>query len=154
MLDSLNDDQLEFIRGIEAYKNKRKKLFLSWTEVLAILSGLGYWKTGNAWVIRDDGPSGSRCREPDYYQVVSMTVTERTGGDWTPDITKATLFRDENHVRGITIDFQNVRKRDMEERGERGESGIGMHLVSPYPLPPNAEISGDDKSRAHVKSDS
>ena len=44
MLESLSTEQLEFIKAIENYKNEKKKLFLSWSEVLNILENLGYQK--------------------------------------------------------------------------------------------------------------
>ncbi|MCS5628160.1 MAG: hypothetical protein NZ935_11285 [Planctomycetes bacterium] len=44
MLESLSTEQLEFIKAIENYKNEKKKLFLSWSEVLDILKDLGYQK--------------------------------------------------------------------------------------------------------------
>ena len=44
MLESLSTEQLEFIKAIENYKNEKKKLFLSWSEVLNILKNLGYQK--------------------------------------------------------------------------------------------------------------
>ena len=44
MLESLSTEQLEFIKAIENYKNEKKKLFLSWSEVLNILKDLGYQK--------------------------------------------------------------------------------------------------------------
>jgi len=44
MLESLSTEQLEFIKAIENYKNEKKKLFLSWSEVLDILKNLGYQK--------------------------------------------------------------------------------------------------------------
>ena len=46
MLESLSTEQLEFIKAIERYKNEKKKLFLSWSEVLGILKNLGYEKVG------------------------------------------------------------------------------------------------------------
>ena len=46
MLESLSTEQLEFIKAIERYKNDKKKLFLSWSEVLNILKDLGYEKVG------------------------------------------------------------------------------------------------------------
>ena len=47
MLESLSTEQLEFIKGIERYKNEKKKLFLTWSEVLNILKGLGYEKVAS-----------------------------------------------------------------------------------------------------------
>ena len=44
MFESLSTEQLEFIKAIENYKNEKKKLFLSWSEVLNILENLGYQK--------------------------------------------------------------------------------------------------------------
>ena len=44
MFESLSTEQLEFIKAIENYKNEKKKLFLSWSEVLNILKNLGYQK--------------------------------------------------------------------------------------------------------------
>jgi len=46
MLESLSTEQLEFIKAIERYKNDKRKLFLSWSEVLTILKDLGYEKVG------------------------------------------------------------------------------------------------------------
>ena len=47
MLESLSTEQLEFIKAIERYKNDKKKLFLSWSEVLTILKDMGYEKVGS-----------------------------------------------------------------------------------------------------------
>ena len=42
VLESLSSDELQFIKAIEKYKAENNKTFLSWTEVLKILKGLGY----------------------------------------------------------------------------------------------------------------
>ncbi len=47
MLDSLSTEELHFIKAIELYKKENTKLFLSWTEVLKILKGLGYRKVAS-----------------------------------------------------------------------------------------------------------
>ena len=44
MLESLSNEELQFVKAIEKYKQKQGKLFLSWTEVLKILKELGYRK--------------------------------------------------------------------------------------------------------------
>ncbi|MCZ6793557.1 MAG: hypothetical protein O7J95_08090 [Planctomycetota bacterium] len=44
MLDSPSSEEMQFIKAIECYKADNDKLFLSWSEVLKILKGLGYRK--------------------------------------------------------------------------------------------------------------
>jgi len=66
MLESLSTEQLEFIKAIEKYKNEKKKLFLSWSEVLDILKDLGYQKvaarrdTSNENAVSTEKPVNSR----------------------------------------------------------------------------------------------
>ena len=45
MFDSLNTEELEFVKAIETFKAKTGKMFPSWTDVLRILMELGYKKT-------------------------------------------------------------------------------------------------------------
>lgn len=40
----IEEDELEFLRAVDAYKVRHCKKFLSNTELLAILKGLGYRK--------------------------------------------------------------------------------------------------------------
>lgn len=42
MFDSVTSEELEFIKAIESYRARTGKTFLSWSEVLTILSDLGY----------------------------------------------------------------------------------------------------------------
>ena len=42
MLNSLSQEELDFVKAIEDYKKKKKQNFLSWTEVLNIVKDLGY----------------------------------------------------------------------------------------------------------------
>ena len=45
MARPVNQEELDFLKAIEDYKKKGDKLFLSWTEVLSIVKGLGYSRT-------------------------------------------------------------------------------------------------------------
>ena len=45
MLNSLSQEELEFVKAIEKYKKAHSQPFLSWTEVLRILKDLGYRKS-------------------------------------------------------------------------------------------------------------
>ncbi len=44
MFDTLNAEELEFVRAIEKFKARTGKNFPSWTEVLQVLKDLGYRK--------------------------------------------------------------------------------------------------------------
>ena len=45
MLNSLTQEELEFVKAIEQYKKEKGQNFLSWTEVLNIVKDLGYAKS-------------------------------------------------------------------------------------------------------------
>ena len=45
MARPVSQEELDFLTAIEDYKQKGDKLFLSWTEVLSIVKGLGYSRT-------------------------------------------------------------------------------------------------------------
>ena len=53
MLDSLSTEELQFVKAIEKYKQEKRKLFLSWTEVLKIIKELGYRRTARKPVEAD-----------------------------------------------------------------------------------------------------
>lgn len=42
MLNSLSQEELDFVKAIEDYKKQKKQNFLSWTEVLNVVKDLGY----------------------------------------------------------------------------------------------------------------
>ena len=44
---SLEEDELEFINAVNAYKKKYSKPFPTWSEILHILKSLGYEKAGS-----------------------------------------------------------------------------------------------------------
>ena len=58
MFDSLNTEELEFVKAIETYKAKSGKTFPSWTDVLRVLKELGYKKTASR-----KGARGTDARE-------------------------------------------------------------------------------------------
>ena len=43
----VEEEAMEFIQAVEAYKAEKGRSFPSWTEVLGILKSLGYRKTGD-----------------------------------------------------------------------------------------------------------
>lgn len=45
MANALSSDELEFVQAIEKFKKEKSKIFLSWSEVLAIVKDLGYRKS-------------------------------------------------------------------------------------------------------------
>ncbi|MGE3163626.1 MAG: hypothetical protein AB7O52_01830 [Planctomycetota bacterium] len=45
MASALSSDELEFVQAIEKFKKDKSKIFLSWSEVLAIVKDLGYRKS-------------------------------------------------------------------------------------------------------------
>lgn len=44
--DDVSDDELEFIRAMDAFKAKHKKPFPSLREILGVVKALGYRKAG------------------------------------------------------------------------------------------------------------
>ncbi len=42
MLNSLSQEELDFVKAIEDFKKKKNLNFLSWTQVLSIVKDLGY----------------------------------------------------------------------------------------------------------------
>ena len=44
----MTDDELEFIKAVNDYKNRYSKPFPTWSEILHILKGLGYRKPDSA----------------------------------------------------------------------------------------------------------
>lgn len=69
MFDSLNTEELEFVKAIERYKAKSGKTFPAWTDVLQILKDLGYKKTA---------PKKGARAEDARKTVASRRVVERS----------------------------------------------------------------------------
>ena len=42
MLNTLSTEEFQFIKAIETYKAEHRKTFLSWSEVLKIITEMGY----------------------------------------------------------------------------------------------------------------
>ncbi len=42
MLNTLSTEEFQFIKAIEHYKAENRKTFLSWSEVLKIITAMGY----------------------------------------------------------------------------------------------------------------
>ena len=42
MLNTLSTEEFQFIKAIEHYKAENRKTFLSWSEVLKIITEMGY----------------------------------------------------------------------------------------------------------------
>ncbi len=42
MLNTLSTEEFQFIKAIEHYKAENRKTFLSWSEVLKIITKMGY----------------------------------------------------------------------------------------------------------------
>ncbi len=61
----LDDDTLEFLRAIDAHKQKTGKAYPSWREILAIIRDLGYEKRSSS----DAGESKARPRHHFYSQL-------------------------------------------------------------------------------------
>lgn len=78
MLESLSTEELEFVKAIEAFKVEKSKIFLSWTEVLKILKGLGYQKIARRASVAKKEPAKRRRR-----------ATKKTA-EPTPDATSQT----------------------------------------------------------------
>lgn len=43
-----SDDEIEFMNAMDRYKREKRRPFPSWSEVLAVLVGLGYRKESGA----------------------------------------------------------------------------------------------------------
>ncbi len=52
----MTPEQFEFVMAIEAYKKVNKKLFPTWTEVLEVITQLGYKKVGQRELKLDNVP--------------------------------------------------------------------------------------------------
>ncbi len=59
----MNADQFEFVMAIETYKKVNKKMFPTWTEVLEVITQLGYRKVIHRNVNLDNVP------EPELYRL-------------------------------------------------------------------------------------
>ncbi|MGQ9590203.1 MAG: hypothetical protein ACUVYA_07905 [Planctomycetota bacterium] len=56
MFDTLDTEELEFVKAIERFKAKTGKAFPSWTEVLRVLKDLGYKKVNPKAPAREKTP--------------------------------------------------------------------------------------------------
>ncbi|MGF1633840.1 MAG: hypothetical protein ACFCVE_08330 [Phycisphaerae bacterium] len=52
----MTDEQFEFLQAIESYKRLNKRLFPTWTEVLEVVTELGYRKVARRSIKLDDVP--------------------------------------------------------------------------------------------------
>jgi hypothetical protein len=163
MLKSLGPDELQFIGAIETFKNKVKHLFLSWTQVLKIVTGLGYVKPGMCWVITDRGWGGEMdggAPTKVYYLHLSP-LGRLDDGDgrfshfWTHDKERGVIFRmrkdAENTLQLLVRKRQNQKKEaGVEVYGV--DTGLAMELAWPAGIAYDLE-GGAEKLVAHVEGD-
>jgi hypothetical protein len=66
----MNSEQFEFVMAIETYKKVNRRLYPTWTEILEVVSQLGYRKVKRREIILDNVP------EPELWTGVDKPKTE------------------------------------------------------------------------------
>jgi hypothetical protein len=66
-----NDEETDFMKAMDRYKRENRRPFPTWTEVLEVLSSLGYARTAEATAL----PGGKREPQPTPVLLPSMTLS-------------------------------------------------------------------------------